>query len=79
MTGRDLILYILENHLEDEKVFEDGRFIGFVSVEEAAAKLNLGVATVSTMVELYHVEHVTIDGVTYIPFNYSSMLPHIRM
>lgn len=35
MTGRDLILYILMNNLEDEPVFEEGKFIGFVTDVEA--------------------------------------------
>lgn len=46
MTGRDLIIYILANGLEDEEVFQDGKFIGFVTAGEAAAKLGVGVATI---------------------------------
>lgn len=39
MTGRDLILYILENHLEDEQVFEEGNLLGFITIIEAAEKM----------------------------------------
>ena len=46
MTGRDLIIYILQNHLEDEDIFKDGYFIGFMSIEQVAAKFEVGVATV---------------------------------
>lgn len=46
MTGRELMLYILENHLEDELVLKDGIFVGFMSEEEAAVKFNVGVATI---------------------------------
>ena len=35
MTGRELILYILSNGLENEPVFKDGKFIGFMTEEEA--------------------------------------------
>lgn len=46
MTGRELMMYILENHLEDEVVIQDGVFVGFMTEEEAAVKFNVGVATV---------------------------------
>ena len=46
MTGKDLIIYILQNNLEDEVVIKDGIFIWLMSEEEAAAKFNVGVATV---------------------------------
>lgn len=51
MTGRDLILYILTNNLEDEPVFKDGKFIGFVTDVEAAAMLNVGVETINVWLE----------------------------
>ena len=50
MTGRDLIVYILSNGLENNPVFKDGKFIGFISAGEAAAKLNVGVATICALV-----------------------------
>ena len=34
MTGRELILYILQNGLENEEVFKDGIFVGFIPEEE---------------------------------------------
>lgn len=46
MTGRDLILYILENHLEDEVVIENGIFVWLMSEEEAAVKFGVGVAQI---------------------------------
>lgn len=46
MTGRDLILYILENRLEDEIVIKDGIFIWLMDENEAAVKFNTGVATI---------------------------------
>lgn len=46
MTGKELILYILQNNLEDTIVLKDGFFIGFMTEEEAAAKFNVGVATI---------------------------------
>ena len=46
MTGRELIVYILENHLEDVDVFKDGKIAFLVSEDEIAISLGVGVATV---------------------------------
>ena len=67
MTGRDLIIYILKNHLEDEPVFKDGVFVGFLTVDEAAEKLMVGPATVSSWVQLGMLDNIWVDGGTYIP------------
>ena len=69
MTGRELIMYILTNHLEDEPVFKDGRLMGFMTLEEAAVKLGIGSASVQTMAQLGLIDSVQIAGMTYIPVN----------
>ena len=46
MTGKELILYILENNLENEDIVKDGVFIWLMSEEEAAVKFNVGMATI---------------------------------
>lgn len=46
MTGKELILYILQNNLENTIVLEDGFFVGFMTEEEAAVKFSVGVATI---------------------------------
>lgn len=46
MTGKELIMYILQNNLEDEVVIKDGIFVWLMNEEEAAAKFNVGVATI---------------------------------
>ena len=46
MTGKELILYILQNNLEDTVVLEDGFFVGFMTEGETAAKFGVGVATI---------------------------------
>jgi len=46
MTGKELILYILQNNLENAIVLEDGFFVGFMTEDEAAVKFNVGVATI---------------------------------
>lgn len=72
MTGRDLIVYILSNGLEDEPVFKNGKFIGYLTDAEAAAKLNVGVATVWALVAQGKLEgsyfKTSYEGM-YIPAN----------
>lgn len=46
MTGRDLIMYILDNRLENEIVIKDGIFIWLMDENETAVKFDVGVATV---------------------------------
>lgn len=67
MLGRDLIIYILSNGLENEPIVKDGKPIGFMTVEEAAAKMNVGTATVHVWIHQNRLEHVTIGNTIYIP------------
>lgn len=46
MTGRELILYILQNNLEDEIVIKDGIFVWLMNEEEAAVKFEVGIAQI---------------------------------
>lgn len=46
MTGKELILYILQNNLENVVVLEDGFFIGFMTESEAAVKFGVGIAQI---------------------------------
>ena len=46
MTGKDLIIYILHNNLENEELFSDGRFLGLLNAEETAVRFGVGTATV---------------------------------
>lgn len=46
MTGKELILYILQNNLEDTIVLDNGFFVSFMTEEEAAVKFGVGTATI---------------------------------
>lgn len=75
MTGKDLIIYILKNNLENEPVFKDGKFIGYITDNEAAVKLNVGVSTVRALVEMGRIEGTyfkTLKDGLYIPGNFES-------
>lgn len=66
MTGRDLIIYILENGLEDEPVIKDGKIIGFLTVAEAAIKFDIGEATIHAWYNLGVMDGIEIGDVIYI-------------
>lgn len=67
MTGRELIIYILENELEDEPVFENGKFIGFITPEEAAEQMGTGSATVLALANMGRIDSEWVEGGVYIP------------
>ena len=70
MTGRDLIIYILQNDLEDEPLFKNNGLLDFMSEEQFAIKMDGGVATVRAWIELGCLTSVLIGDVYYIPKNY---------
>lgn len=74
MTGRDLIIYILSNNLEDKPVFDKGKFIGYLTVNEAASEMNVGAATIYAWIQQGWLDCVIIGGSIYIPANFKSTL-----
>lgn len=66
MTGRDLIIYILNNNLEDEKIEIDGRFFGFMSEGEAAVKFKVGTATIRAWCASGIIDGVMMGGEYYV-------------
>lgn len=66
MKGRDLIIYILEHHLEDTDVLGNLRTLGLYSVEEVAVKFNVGTATVKAWCNLGRFDYTKIDDRIYI-------------
>ena len=74
MTGRDLILYILANGLEDEPVFKADRFIGFVTAGDVAAKMNVGLQTVYVWIRQNKIDGFIFGDTLYIPANYEEKL-----
>ena len=75
MTGRDLIIYIMENHLEDDPVFQSGKFIGFRPAIEVAVKYGVGVETIKAWYELGELKGIKIGDEVYILEN----VKHARM
>ena len=67
MTGKELIIYILLNNLENEMIFKNGKFLDFLTEEEVAAKFDVGVATVRVWCALDKVKGITIGDSIFFP------------
>lgn len=65
MTGKEMILYILQNNLEDTIVLQDGFFVGFMTEEEAAAKFGVGVATIKAWYQCNMIKGTQIGDSLY--------------
>lgn len=66
MKGRDLIIFILQNGLEDEDIFVDNFLDGFMTIEEAAVKLGVGQATVEVWCHCNAIDHMRLGDRFYI-------------
>ena len=69
MLGRDLIIYILKNHLEDKPILDNGRPVGYITTEEAAAMFDVGLETINVWHKTGAISGVNIDGTLYVPYN----------
>lgn len=67
MTGRDLIVYILNNHLEDKPIYHNGRLLGFITVEEMAEHLGVGLATARAMALMNRLDYICIGDTVLFP------------
>ena len=79
MNGRELIIYILANGLEDEPVFKNGNFIGFVTPNEVAVKEHVGTATVHTWIHQGRLESEAVSEGIYVPADYKSPMNRISV
>lgn len=76
MTGRDLIIYIMQNGLEDKPVFENGSLLGFMTDRQFAEKMSVGVATVEVWIDRgYLSDVIRVGDMTFIPMRYSEWNP----
>ena len=66
MTGRDLIVYILESHLEDVELFSDVTKPFLIPLEKAAVELECGMATVMTLLSIGKIKGIRLNGEYYI-------------
>lgn len=69
MTGRELIIYILENGLEDAEIFTEEFSPLFITPEAAAIKWGCGPATIKAMIDMKKIKGVKYLSVYYVLAN----------
>lgn len=69
MTYGDLIVYIVQNNLVNEEVFQNGKLTGFMSIPEAAVKFEVGESTVRAWICMGIIDYIQFNGVVLIPQN----------
>lgn len=76
MTGRDLIVYIMANHLEDAPISSIINSAGLMTVEQAAILFGVGTASIETFMQLGTLQYVIIGGIKLV-VRPTSMQPSI--
>lgn len=70
MTGKDLIIYILKNNLEDTEVFKNGtvnpEILGLVSVRKKATDDHVGINFIEALCKMGRINFVTVNGSKYV-------------
>lgn len=66
MTGRELIIFILENNLENVSIFDGDTLPGLMTLDEAAVKWHSGRNTLKALFEMGKIPGVIIDEKIYI-------------
>lgn len=69
ITGRDLIIYILENGLENEPMIKNGKIVGLMTTDEAAVKFDVGKATIDIWIRDGLIDSETVYYNKYVPIN----------
>ena len=67
MTGRELIIYILSNNLENEQVVKDGKLIGFESDMDFAARMEVGPETIRALAKMDKIKGCQLGNSLFIP------------
>ena len=65
MTGKELILYILQHNLENEVVIKDGVFSWFIDEDTMAKKYEVGKETIRAWNKLGWINGFEINGTLY--------------
>jgi hypothetical protein len=74
LTGGELINYIIKNNLTNEPVFKDNVFVGFVTEDEVAVKMEVGIYTVRMWINQGLIDAIKLMDIIYIPYNYEEKL-----
>lgn len=70
ITGKDVVLYILSNNLEDKPVFTDGEIMGFYTIDKFAEMCGYGIETVKAKIQMGQIKGAISIGDTYLIANH---------
>lgn len=70
MTGKELIIYILENDLLDTPIFDNSKIVGLLSIDETAVRLGVGRATIITYIRMKRLDNIIIGNSTFVIDNH---------
>lgn len=67
MNCRELVIYILENNLENEPLLDEtGVMVGFSSIDMAAVELGVGIPTIYALLNTHSLDYIAVGGVPMI-------------
>lgn len=73
MTGRDLIIYILSNDLEDAPILDNGTILmenlGFIPIDKVALEMGVGFSTVIAWMREGIIRGYNVNNALYIDAN----------
>lgn len=72
MTGRDLVIYIVSNGLEDEPIYSDSTLLGLLTIEDVSKREEVGTATVYAWIKRGMLDSVSIGDAIFVPVTYKT-------
>ena len=65
MTGRELIIYILQNKLEDKTLLDEDRYLKLATEEEVAVRFDVSIPTIKAYQELGILNGIKSNNLLY--------------
>ncbi len=65
MTGRELIIYIMSNGLENEEVIKNGVLVGLIGEDKVAVRFGVGVETVRAWTKMGRIKGIQFGDHLY--------------
>lgn len=78
ITGKDLLIYIIENDLLDEPICQHGRLLGFYTESDAAVAFGVGKATIRLWIERGDLNAIKVGDVLFIPKTEKNPIERIK-
>lgn len=77
MTGRDIIIFIMENRLENVDIFKEP-LPGYITAEEFAERMDVGLATIDVWLKTGKITCIQLESGCYIQESYEKILKEAK-